>query len=378
MSEWQERIDSQLRRLREVDRWRLCRPVETAVESGNTRIHINDRDYISFAANDYLGLSMHPKVRAAAREAIDRFGAGSGASRLVTGTRSLHQQLESELAQYYAVEAALVFSSGYSANIGVITALGDRDVTIFSDELNHASIIDGCRLAKAQVLVYRHNDVAHLSSLLAQTTGAKMVVTENVFSMDGDVAPLDEIVPLCVKHRALLIVDEAHGALQPPVRTDPVLNPGLDFIRVGTLSKTFGALGGWVGGSRGVIDWLVNAARSFIFTTALTPADTAAALAALRIYAAEEGETLRAKLTSLVQRLRVGHRTPIIPIVVGAEEAALKASQALLSEGIYVPAIRPPTVAPGSSRLRVTLSALHDDAMIVRLKAALQRTGLSP
>jgi 7-keto-8-aminopelargonate synthetase-like enzyme len=252
--------------------------------------------------------------------------------------------------------------------VGVLPTFGTADTTIFSDALNHASIVDGCRLAKARTLVFRHNDVTHLDELMRQTSGRKLVVTESVFSMDGDHAPLADLASLCSRRGALLVIDEAHAVL----RSGSFACDGtLDHLFVGTLSKTLGALGGWAAGSAGAIDLFVNRARTFMFTTGLSPADTAAALAALRIYRGEEGERLRARLRRHVEAIRPGHVSPIVPFVLGEESDALEASRRLLGQGLYVPAIRPPTVPAGTSRLRLTLSAAHTDEMIAHLNLAL-------
>jgi 8-amino-7-oxononanoate synthase len=363
MSEWSEWTRSQLACVEANAQWRS----PTSFDCAGVQARMQGRDVINFAANDYLGLASHPDVRAAARAAIDRWGAGASASRLVTGTRSLHAELEAELAHWQRMAKALVFSTGYAANVGVLTVFGARDTTIFSDELNHASIVDGCRLAKAHTVVFPHNDVARLAELMQQTSGRKLVITEAVFSMDGDQAPLNVLAALCARQGALLVIDEAHAVFGTAFQ--PIGD--LDYLRVGTLSKTLAALGGWVAGSVAAIDLLVNRARTFIFTTALTPPDTAAALAALKIYRSEEGERLRHRLRANVDEIRPRHPSAILPLVFGDESAALAASSALLEQGVYVPAIRPPTVPQGTSRLRLTLSAAHTDAMIVQLKRAL-------
>ncbi len=338
---------------------------------------------MSFASNDYLGLSAHPAVVAAAHEALDRWGAGAGASRLVTGTRPIHAELEHELGDWKHTEGAVCFPTGFAANLGVLCALGGPGVRVFSDELNHASIIDGCRLSRATPAVYRHRDVAHLEELLAgpaerrQPAAPTLVVTDSVFSMDGDTAPLADLTTLCTRHDALLVLDEAHAVLGPEPR--PAAGAGAQIVRVGTLSKTLGSLGGFVAAPREVVDLIVNRARPYIFTTALTPAAAAAALAALRILRSDEGAALTTRLAALIERMAEAglapphHPGPIIPVVLGSEEAALAASASLLAEGLWVPAIRPPTVPVGTSRLRVTLSAAHREADVDRLIEALVR-----
>lgn len=370
---WGTWIDEQLDALRAEGRWRENRTFDAHGPTGQR----DGRPVVSYASNDYLGLSAHPAVAAAAHEALERWGTGATASRLVVGSRPGHDELEAELAAWTGTERALVFPSGYAANVGVLSALGGPDVTILSDELNHASIIDGARLGRARVAVYRHGDLDHVASLLAAVEGRALVVTDVVFSMDGDAAPLDELAELGAARGALLVLDEAHRVLGPEV-PDPALVPGLELVRVGTLSKALGSLGGWVAGTGALVDLLVNRARSYIFTTALSPADTAAALAALRVRRSPEGDELVAHLGSLVERLRPGHPSPILPVILGEEDAAVKAAAALLERGILVPAIRPPTVPAGTSRLRVALSAAHTDAMVDDLVAALTELDLWP
>lgn len=371
MSAWTTWAKDQLAAIDNAGLLRQC----VAFDGQGPRGIVHGREVLSFASNDYLGLTQHPRVREAAHAAIDRWGTGSGAARLVTGTRSLHGELEEELARCHGAERALVFPTGFSANLGLVTTLGVADVTLLSDQLNHASMIDGCRLAKARTLVYRHLDLDHLDSLLQATPGRKIILTETVFSMDGDVAPVDELARLAQRYGALLVLDEAHAVLGPRVTLDAL---GPEIIRMGTLSKTLGSMGGWVCGPQALIDLLVNRARSFIYTTGLTPADTAAALAALRISNAEEGKQLRARLRRAVDRIRAGHPSPIIPVMMGTEAAAISAAAALFEQGVHVPAIRPPTVPPGTARLRIALSAAHDDEMLTKLSAALRSIGLSP
>jgi len=331
---------------------------------------IGGRPVVSFAANDYLGLAFDSAVIEAGVDAARRWGTGSTASRLIVGTRSLHDELESAIADWKRTEASLVFSTGYAANVGVLTTFGAPDVTICSDELNHASIIDGCRLSRSRVEIYRHADIGHLDAILGRVEGRAIVVSDSVFSMDGDVAPLDDLQTCCARHGALLVLDEAHTVLGP----EPSTRDGVEIIRVGTLSKTLGSLGGWVAGTRRVVDLLVNRARPFIFSTALTPPDASAALAALAIVRSPRGEALLSRLRAVIERVAPGRPSPIVPVIVGDERVALDLAASLLEQGVLVPAIRPPTVAPGTSRLRLALSAAHTDDDIDVLLAALDGT----
>jgi 8-amino-7-oxononanoate synthase len=375
---WADRIRSQLAQVVDEGRWRAPRPFDARGPDGT----LEGADVVSFASNDYLGLSAHPDVVAAAHDALDRWGTGAGASRLVTGSRPVHVELERELARWKGSEAAVCFPTGFAANLGVLSVLGGPGVRVLSDELNHASIIDGCRLSRSDVTIYRHCDLEQLDELLAagggQVERPTLVVTDTVFSMDGDVAPVDELLALCARHGALLVLDEAHAVLGPHLDLAAVdAAARSSIIRVGTLSKTLGALGGFVAASRDVVDLLINRARSYIFSTALPPADAAAALAALRVLCSSEGEALVARLASMVNRLSEAgvappaHPSPIVPVVLGSEQAAIDASATLLDDGLWVPAIRPPTVPAGMSRLRVTLSAAHRDDDVNRLVDAL-------
>lgn len=366
-SRWDASTDDDLAAIAAEGRTRSLRSFDALGPEGV----VDGRRVISFAGNDYLGLSAHPAVREAAKEAVDRWGTGATASRLVVGTRPCHEQLEAAYAEWRSAEAAVVVSSGFAANLAVLTTFGASDVTVLSDELNHASIIDGCRLSRAEVAVWRHRDLDHLDALLAEVRGRALVVTDSVFSMDGDVAPLDEIADRCIRHDALLVVDEAHGVLGPRC---PDID-GLRLLRVGTLSKALGSMGGVIAGPRSMIDLIVNRARSFIFSTGLTPADTAAARAAISVIRSAEGDALMQILHRHIDRVAPGHPSPVIPVVLGAEQAALDAAAALLEQGLLVPAIRPPTVAPGSSRLRIALSAAHTDLMVDKLMGALERLG---
>jgi 8-amino-7-oxononanoate synthase len=328
---------------------------------------------VSFASNDYLGLANHPAVVAAAHDALDRWGAGAGASRLIVGSRPVHRDLESALAEWKGTEAALTFPTGYAANLGLLTTVGGPGVTICSDSLNHASIVDGCRLARGNACVFDHGDLDHLAALMAAAEGRVVVVSDSVFSMDGDTADLEGLARLCARRQALLILDEAHAVLGPDARG---LDEDVELLRVGTLSKTLGSLGGFVAGSHRWIELLVNRARPFIFTTALSPPDAAAALAALGVMRSPEGDELHRRLDAHVQAIRPGHGSPIVPVILGDEADAVRAARALLERGLLVPAIRPPTVPAGSSRLRVTMSAAHTGSQVGMLLGALRELGL--
>ena len=368
MTTWVHWRDRALSDIGCAGQWRAVRTLEAAGPEG--RLVDEDRPVVSFASNDYLGLANHPAVVAAAHQALDRWGAGAGASRLIVGSRPVHRDLEHALAEWKSTEAALAFPTGYAANLGLLTALGGPGVTICSDALNHASIVDGCRLARANVRVYDHGDLDHLASLMSATEGRVVVVSDSVFSMDGDAADLEGLARLCGRHGALLVLDEAHAVLGPDATG---LQNEVELLRVGTLSKTLGSLGGFVAGARRWIELLVNRARPFIFTTALTPADSAAAVAALGVVRSSEGAALHHRLRAHIDVIRPGHGSPIVPIILGDEATAVRAADTLLERGLLVPAIRPPTVPDGSSRLRVTLSAAHTRDQVETLVGALRR-----
>jgi 8-amino-7-oxononanoate synthase len=376
---WEEAIAKRLGSIESDGRWRSVRSLDHG--SPATRITQTGQDVVSFASNDYLGLSQHRAVTIAAREAVDSFGAGSGSARLIVGSRPVHHDLEDALADWKSTEAALLFSTGYQANVGVIGSLvgavGRDQALVLSDELNHASIIDGIRAARSEVVVYRHRDVDHVASVLDDNPGrSAIVVTDSVFSMDGDVAPVDELSEVCADRGALFVIDEAHAVLGPET---PRVDPGVRApIVVGTLSKTLGSLGGFVAASQDVIDLCLNSARSFIFTTASTPADAAAALAALGVIRSPEGAELLARLRENIDILRPNHPSPVIPVMLGDEDRAVAASAALLERGMLVPAIRPPTVAPGSCRLRIAVSAAHFPGTLVALRDALSELDVTP
>jgi 8-amino-7-oxononanoate synthase len=394
-SEWTAWSAAQARSIRDAGRWRA--PVDFDAAGPEGKLSPDGRAVVAFASNDYLGLTQHPAPAEAAHAAIDRWGTGSGAARLIVGSRPVHSELEHELAAWKQAEAAVLFPTGFAANLGVLTTFGGPGTLVCSDELNHASIIDGTRLARAEVAVYPHSDLGALDELLSTRDGDRraLVVTDTVFSMDGDVADLDALVELCAHHDALLVLDEAHAVLgpelksiaEPPERAEPHTGPtsalrrsserGPGVLRVGTLSKTLGSLGGFVAGPAALTELVVNLARSYIFTTAPTPADAAAALAGLRVVRSPEGDALRARLRANIDELRPGHPSPIIPVLCGDEDRALGAAAALLDLGILVPAIRPPTVPVGTARLRVALSAAHTVDQVRMLREALEELDLA-
>ena len=362
---------SLLRRLRTID----CAPRAEA--------QIEGRSILLFSSNNYLDLAAHPKVMEAATAAIRHYGVGAGASRLISGTLVPHVELEEQLAAFKGTEAALVFSTGYHANLGLIQTLAEDASTIYADRLSHASLIDACRFCKAQLRIFRHRDASQLRALLDSKHKSAIILTDGVFSMDGDLAPLPALLSVAESTCAQLVVDDAHGTgVMGPEGRGTVEHFGLKsaaLIQMGTLSKALGAFGGFVTGSRDLITYLVNRARSFIYTTALPPAMAAAASAALEIIIREPER--RARLWFLRERLDQGLKTmgcgtlgsesPIMPILVGDVAAALRLSDHLLAQGIYAPAIRPPTVPSLSSRVRITVTAGHTPAHIDRLLEAL-------
>jgi 8-amino-7-oxononanoate synthase len=373
-SDWEAWVDDACNQVAAAGRWRAPRIFDAR---GHDGLLSDDPSgtasgVVSFASNDYLGLSTHPAVIDGARDALERWGAGSGASRLITGSRPVHHQLEEALAEWKGTEAAVVLPTGFAANLSVLSVFGTDRTVVHSDERNHASIIDGCRLARADVRIYPHGDLARLDADLAEVAGRSIIVSDTVFSMDGDLCDLPGLVEIADRHRALLVLDEAHAVLGPHLAP----TGAVDILQVGTLSKTLGSLGGFIAGPRRFVDLLVNRARPYIFTTAPTPADAGAALAALQVLRSDEGTELTARLARLVARVAGavgadGHPSPIVPVVVGGEAEAVAASADMLEHGLWVPAIRPPTVAPGTSRLRITLSATHTDEQVDRLVAGL-------
>ncbi len=375
-------IDDELAALASHD---LLRRQFTHAGPAGARLEVNGRLCVNFGSNDYLGLAADPRVAAAACECIEREGWGSAASPLLAGRGTAHARLEADLAAFEETEAAILFSSGFAANLATVTALVSRGDCILADETNHASLIDGCRLSRAEICVYPHNDWRRLEELLDKTGDARrrLIVTDALYSMNGDLAPLVEIADLAERHQAMLMVDEAHatgvfGTSGRGVAEYLGVSPRID-IRIGTLSKALGGVGGFVCGRKNLIDWLVNRARGYIFSTALPAAACAAASAALRIV--REEPRRREDLLARAGRLRSAlskqgwdtdrSASQIIPLVVGEPQRALELAAALAARGFYVPAIRPPSVAPGQARLRIGLSAAHDDAALAGLQTAL-------
>ena len=358
----------------------LRRHLRTVMSAPTGTINLDGRDVVLLGSNNYLGLSTHPEVIAAAVEATQVFGTGASGSRLISGNSERYSTLEANLATTKNTEAALVFSSGYTANTGTIPVLAGENDLILSDALNHASIIDGCRLSRATTKVYRHCDVEHLKTLLSESAAfrQRLIVTDGVFSMDGDIAPLPDIYEIAIHYDAMLLVDDAHGfGVLGRNGTGTVAHFGLDgegIIQMGTLSKAIGALGGYIAGSRALIELLINKARGFIFTTGLPPATLAAANAALNVM--RSSPELRQRLFSHAKCLKTAlidlgytllpSETQILPVILASPQRATSIADALLTEGVFAPAIRPPAVPPDTSRLRLTVMATHTKAEIQR------------
>jgi len=377
MKEPLEWIEDELERIHRDNLFRVL----TEVESGQSaEVVIGGERHILLSSNSYLGLTTDPAVKSAAIAALEKYGTGSGGSRLVSGSSDLHRELEERIAGFKSAEAAILFSSGYLANVGTIAALVGPGDLVLSDELNHASIIDGCRMSRAEVRVYRHLDVEHLDSLLRYTGafGKKLIVTDTVFSMDGDLAPLGEIADAADRWGAMLMIDEAHatgvlgergsGATEHFGVEDRVP------IVMGTLSKAVGSLGGYVAGSRNLIDYIRNRARTYIFDTSLPPACLAASLAAIEII--EREPERRRNLWRLIEKLKSGvegcglktlpSHSAIVPVLIGEAEPALRFAKLLRSKGVFAPAVRPPSVPRGMCRIRATVMATHTDEQIAR------------
>lgn len=386
------RLDAELSRLRAADLYRVRRVVEG---SHGVRLRVDGRDCLNFCSNDYLGLASDPRVAQAARRALSDSGTGSGASALISGYNREHRRLEEALAEFTGYPRVLLFTSGWAANCGVLRGLLKRDDALIADDLNHASLIDGGRMSGARYLRTRHADVGDVAARMAETrdAGQVLLVTDSVFSMDGDLAPLPKLQALCREHGAALMTDDAHGfgVLGEHGRGANELLGTRPDIYVATMGKSLGAAGAFVAGSDTLIDYLVQRARSFVFSTAPPPAIAAAAFEALRIVRAEPER--RARLRANIHRfasgaaqlgIRVGPpdasavspQVAIQPIVIGDAARTMAASRALLERGLWVAGIRPPTVPAGTSRLRITLCATHEPGHIDALLDALQACGL--
>ena len=358
-----------------------CRPI----------MPLNGQPTLLFASNDYLALANHPRLKKAALAAIERFGVGAGASRLISGTLPPHHKLELALAQFANTEAALTFSSGYATNLGVIPQLTKTGGLILIDRLCHASLIDACRLSRATLRVFRHNDMNHLKTLLAKKAKARpaLIVTEGVFSMDGDLAPLPELVNLSEEFDAMLLIDDAHGTgVMGPTGRGTIEHWEMDspnILHIGTLSKALGASGGFITGTKDFIAYLINTSRTFIYSTAPPPVMAAAAKEAIDLVQQEPDR--RAKLWQNREHMYEGLRglgcrmtnthSPILPIIANDPRLAVEMSQELQKKGIFIPAIRPPTVSKGTSRLRLTVTAEHSAEQIDTALIAIQQVGRS-
>ncbi|MGO0123183.1 8-amino-7-oxononanoate synthase [Desulfothermobacter acidiphilus] len=372
--------------LRKMEEKKLRRYLHPLLPLAPHRALSRGRGMVLFCSNNYLGLTHHPRVIAAVQKAVARFGTGSGASPLISGYTELHQELADRLARFKGTARALLFPSGYSANVGLMSSItGPKDV-VFVDRFAHASLLDGIKLGGAKLVRFRHNDIDHLELLLSRHRGRRrFLVTEGVFSMDGDTAPLAELATLARREELIFIVDDAHGTgVLGPQGRGTLAAQGVDpegIIIVGTLSKALAAAGGFVAGDENLIDFLLNRARSFIFSTSLPPPVVAAAISALRVL--EEDPEPQARLRANISRLAEGLKalglpasgeTPIFPVVLGSEGRALKVASLLFAKGFYVPAIRPPTVPPGTARLRVSVNALHTPYEVNSFLKALAET----
>ena len=374
-------IERKLAQLREQSLVRSRRLVESPC---GPEVRVAGKMLLAFASNDYLGLAADPALVAAAREGAALYGVGAGASHLVSGHYAAHHELEARLAAFVGLERALFFSSGYMANLGVITSLAGRDDAVFSDELNHASLIDGIRLSGAEKHIYPHLDLAALAAMLdACQRPGKLVVSDAVFGMDGDQANLPALLELCERHDAWLVVDDAHGfGIEGVGGRGSLSRFGIASQRVvymGTLGKAAGVAGAFVAGHGPVVEWLLQSARSYIFTTGSPPLLAHALLTGIDLI--EQGEERRRRLRQLIAQLRQGltfrrwrlpeSSTAIQPVIIGENSEALQVGAALLAAGLWVPVIRPPTVPAGTARLRISLSAAHTPAQVERLVSAL-------
>lgn len=371
-----------LNRLKEK---KLFRDLKDRESSQGHHIKLDGREYINFSSNDYLGLANHSHIINEVKKTLDEYGFGAGASRLLFGGSILHRELEEKLASFKSTESALVFNSGYAANTGIISAIADEDAILFSDEFNHASIIDGCRLSRAKTIIFRHKDLSHIEKLLKkERIKKKIIITDSVFSMDGDIALLKEMYSICIKYDAFLYIDDAHatgvigngkGSLAHfAIASEPWI------IQMGTFSKALGSFGAFLAGSSDVVRWTLNNARSFMYSTALPSCIIAASIAALEVI--ENDSVLIKRLWANREKLAngirqtgydiMGSETPIIPIKTGSVENTLQISKHLFENGIIAPAIRPPTVK--EPRIRINVTATHTDEDIERLIGALKKT----
>lgn len=381
-------FQNELSRLREEGLYRSLRRVDG---SQGPRISMDGKEVLLLCSNNYLGLANHPVLAEAAIRAVERYGTGTGASRLISGTMELHEKLEMRIAAFKGTGRALVFNSGYAANTGVIPALVGKGDVIFSDRLNHASIVDGCLLSRAKLIRYPHRDMASLRRLLEENgnSGRRLIVTDGVFSMDGDLAPLPELIEIRDKYDAILMVDDAHGTGvlgKSGKGTAEHFNvqQGVD-IHMGTLGKAFGCFGAYVAASEAIIEYLVNRARTLIFSTSLPPAVMASSIAAVDITESAEGADLRHRLRRNAAYVRdslrsagfdtLNSETQIVPLMVGEAERTMKFSQELLDAGFFIQGIRPPTVPVGASRLRCTLMANHAEEDLERAVEAIVSAG---
>jgi 8-amino-7-oxononanoate synthase len=359
----------------------LYRELKVVGNAQDTHIEIEGKTFLSFCSNNYLGLANNPSVIKAVKNAVEEYGWGAGASRLVSGNMSLHESLEDEISRFKGKEAALVFPTGYMANLGAISSLVSNGDLVICDKLNHASIIDGCRLSGADFRVYAHCDMVKLENVLRKSTkyNRKLIVTDSVFSMDGDLAPLPDIVRIAGKHKAMVMVDEAHGTGVFGENGRGVvehfnLNKEV-YIVMGTLSKAIGSLGGYVCGDINLINYLRNKARSFMYTTALPPAVCAASIAGIKLIQNDPSlrESLWRNVRFIKEKLKslnfsiISSESPIIPILIGDSQKAVDMSNFLYKKGLLIPAIRPPTVPVNSSRLRMTVMSTHTKEDLERL-----------
>ncbi len=379
-------IDGEIASLKDQGLYNHIRVIDSPM---GARVNIDGRSLLNFCANNYLGLADHPRLKEAAKAAIDSYGVGPGAVRTIAGTTALHEELEQALAEFKRAEACITLQSGFTANLATIPAIVGKGDVIFSDRLNHASIIDGCRLSRAKIVAYAHNDMADLEKQLEEHTdyGRRLIVTDGVFSMDGDIAPLDQICELAEKHGCVSMVDDAHG--------EGVLGDGgrgiIDHfglhgrvdIEVGTLSKAFGVVGGLVAGKKTLIEWLKQRGRPFLFSSAMTAPDAGACIEAVRMLAEStelvdrlwhNAEFFKKEMSNL--GFDIGHSvTPIVPVMLGEAPVAQQFSRRLFEEGIFAMAIGYPTVAPGKARIRVMNSAAHGQDDLEQALDAFERVG---